>query len=246
MENFLEWNVGISSRPIDVSSSELVSEPSEPLTPPSPRQLPPRSINLRDLGYISDSIKSGVVWRSSQVINPEHINELGIRTIIDLRGAPPKCKLQPRNLRQRVLRGTTSLRLWCRNKLRQIPVFRRLSGRETISLAGIDGSATGLVTERQRLLLSGDAVTREAAPCWHCSQACHRIYGSNALVYHVNMLPGFIPLLIFAHLPFKLQLKVAYMALRNGKVGRPEPVVAAAIADPETFGYTKLYKVRYR
>ena len=240
MGDFLDQNVGVQEPDINFSSADIESEPSfhSILTPRAP---PQRSINLRDLGYLTDAVKSGVVWRSSQVINPDHIKELGIKTIIDLRGAPSKCKLQPRNLRQRVLRRTSNLRVWCTAHLKYL--VRKTSAQIGLEDRSVHGGMNGLIGERQQLLLSGDESMQTAAPCWRCSQAFYRKFESNALVYHVNMLPGLIPLIIFAHLPCQLKLKVAYMALRKGKAGRPEPVVAAAIADPDTFGYTKLYIV---
>jgi Tyrosine phosphatase family len=79
-----------------------------------------------------------------------------------------------------------------------------------------------------------------AAPCWRCTDTAEAEYGVHAQVYHVDLLPGVVTLFIFAALPHKLQLKVIYLKLTRR---HPEPVVAAAVADPRIFGYSKLYQI---
>jgi len=41
------------------------------------------SINLRDLGEVTDIVKGGLVFRSSQVVSPSHLRQLHIRVSID-------------------------------------------------------------------------------------------------------------------------------------------------------------------
>jgi hypothetical protein len=49
-----------------------------------------------------------------------------------------------------------------------------------------------------------------------------------------------VALFIFAALPHRLQLKVIFLKLTRR---HPEPVVAAAVADPRIMGYFKLYQI---
>ena len=61
-----------------------------------------------------------------------------------------------------------------------------------------------------------------------------------SLFYAVDLLPGIVSVFIFAALPHRLQCKVIFLAIKRK---HPEPVVAAAVADPRIMGYLKLYKI---
>ena len=91
-----------------------------------------------------------------------------------------------------------------------------------------------------KLIPKEQLVEEAAAPCWRCTSTGEEQYGVHAQVYHVDLLPGAVTLFIFAALPHKLQLKVIFLKLTRR---HPEPVVAAAVADPRIMGFEKLYKI---
>ena len=99
---------------------------------------------------------------------------------------------------------------------------------------------SGKETEEKKCIGVDAGMNKQAAPCWRCTEAGEAVYGVRAQVYHVDLLPGIVSLFIFIALPHRLQLKVIYLALRRR---HPEPVVAAAVADPRVLGYFKLYKI---
>jgi hypothetical protein len=106
---------------------------------------------------------------------------------------------------------------------------------------GNNSNAANSVGDFTRLLTPREQLEEEAAaPCWRCTATGEEQYGVHAQVYHVDLLPGAVTLFIFAALPHRLQLKVIFLKLTRR---HPEPVVAAAVADPRIMGYSKLYQI---
>ena len=138
--------------------------------------------------------------------------------MIDLRQAPVVCKAHTHNVRQYMSRAVCKFVVW----------VKRI------------GSKRRMKSDDLELLLQKETAVKEAAPCWRCTDAGEQQYGVHAQVYHVDLLPGMVSVFIFAALPHRLQGKVIYLALRRR---HPEPVVAAAVADPRIMGYLKLYKI---
>lgn len=93
---------------------------------------------------------------------------------------------------------------------------------------------------RQSTMKQYEQHMKHAAPCWRCTAACDQQYGVEAVVYHVDMLPGNVNLRIFLDLPKRLQAKVLVCVLQGA---RPEPIVAGAIADPGVMGYVRMYQI---
>jgi hypothetical protein len=202
-----------------------------------------RSVNLRDIGHLSHRIKQKVIFRSSQVVSPVQIRALDIKSVIDLRRAPATCTFQHRNILQKIHRFGSLVAAWFGP--RRLPPRSGNGNKHEQSLN--KDNDINQPTKRERLLQAGDVLPGEAAPCWRCTEACLGKYGCQALVYHVDLLPGLVPVYIFAKLPWTLKLKVTWMAIRGGKKGRAhvEPVVAGAVADPNVLGYLELYKASF-
>lgn len=201
--------------PLDNSDSEFGSHVD------LERLLSGSSINLRDLGAVTDRVQTGLVFRSSQVVSPAQLKKLGVKTVIDLRQAPMPCKAHGHNVRQSVARAAFGAWIWLKSAVRR-RCKRKVKSAEL------------------QVLLQKESAIKEAAPCWRCTDAGEAQYGVHAQVYHVDLLPGIVTLFIFAALPHRLQCKVVYLALTRR---HPEPVVAAAVADPRILGYLKLYKI---
>jgi hypothetical protein len=62
----------------------IVATPPPP--PPPPPARPTRAVNLRDLGDVGGGLQPGRVYRCSQVFEPALLRDLGVRTVVDLRG----------------------------------------------------------------------------------------------------------------------------------------------------------------
>lgn len=84
-----------------------------------------------------------------------------------------------------------------------------------------------------------DAEHNYALACQRCGAASDTTYGIHADVYHVDLLPLVVQLLIMWQLPATLKLQVVSAALRKRE---PDRLVAGAVADPKVVGYAKLYK----
>ncbi|KAK2076949.1 hypothetical protein QBZ16_005177 [Prototheca wickerhamii] len=82
-----------------------------------------------------------------------------------------------------------------------------------------------------------------ALPCQRCTGQSEDVYGTPAVVYHVDLLPLSVSLNILHHLPGRLQVRVIACAATKQA---PEPIVAAAIADPSVMGYSSFYKILLR
>ncbi|WIA28498.1 hypothetical protein OEZ86_011041 [Tetradesmus obliquus] len=55
---------------------------------------PLRAVNLRDIGEVDPRLRKGVLFRCSQIYTPEVLQELKIRTVVDLRGRAEKKKVK--------------------------------------------------------------------------------------------------------------------------------------------------------
>jgi hypothetical protein len=143
--------------------------------------------------------------------------------VIDLRQAPVICKADSHNIRQSISRAVHWLQRTIKSKK---PKFLNRNNNTS--------DFTQLLPSRERL------EEEAAAPCWRCTSTGEAQYGVHAQIYHVDLLPGVVILFIFAALPHRLQLKVVFLKLTRR---HPEPVVAAAVADPRIMGYSKLYQI---
>lgn len=206
-------------RPLDIAESEAGSHPDL-------RHVLSESINLRDLAEATDLVQAGLILRSSQVVSPTQLKKLGVKTVIDLRQAPVLCKADAHNMRQSIIRTVHGAVHWVKRTIKRKKA-RIINGSSTSDF-------TQLLTSREQL------AEEAAAPCWRCTETGEEQYGVHAQVYHVDLLPGAVTLFIFAALPRRLQLKVIFLKLTRR---HPEPVVAAAVADPRIMGYSKLYQI---
>uniref|UniRef100_A0A1D2A8L0 Tyrosine specific protein phosphatases domain-containing protein n=1 Tax=Auxenochlorella protothecoides TaxID=3075 RepID=A0A1D2A8L0_AUXPR len=99
---------------------------------------------------------------------------------------------------------------------------------------------SGIAKCHVRLRPSKEPDHNRALSCQRCTAASKETYGQHCSVYHVDLLPTNVALNILGRLPHKLQFRVLVCAARQQT---PEPIVAAAIANPDVMGYFKFYKI---
>ena len=145
------------------------------------------------------------------------------QAVVDLRQAPVQCKVATHNIRQSFSRAASKAWLYI-TRLVKHPRCRH----QPLTAVDIE------------ILLHKESTFKEAPPCWRCTEAGETLYGVNAHVHQVDLLPGIVTVFIFAALPHRLQCRVVWLALTRR---HPEPVVAAAIADPRVMGFRKLYRI---
>ncbi|KAK9832181.1 hypothetical protein WJX74_001918 [Apatococcus lobatus] len=64
---------------------------------------PAIAVNLRDIGKVSDIVKSGILFRSSELISAQEVQRYNVQTVVDLRRMDRPCK-QSVNVHERRLR----------------------------------------------------------------------------------------------------------------------------------------------
>lgn len=79
----------------------------------------------------------------------------------------------------------------------------------------------------------------EALECKRCTMLSDKTYGLHAHVYHVDLIPLRVQLMVMWQLPMYLKVRVVSMVMRRKE---PNMLVAGAVADPAVVGYGKLYR----
>lgn len=80
----------------------------------------------------------------------------------------------------------------------------------------------------------------QALECKRCSTLSDKTYGVHAHVYHVDLIPLRVQLMVMWQLPMYLKVRVVSMVMRRKE---PNMLVAGAVADPEVVGYAKFYRL---
>ncbi|KAK9841764.1 hypothetical protein WJX81_001496 [Elliptochloris bilobata] len=179
-------------------------------------------VNLRDLGSVCPTLRTGMVYRGSQVLSSKEMERIGVKTVVDLRKESKMCRQAGRE-RRRVLREGESLRVAAPEP------FTPDSASSMEQVAGKRFERSLHTLQRQ-----------EHPPCAACSGGFKARHGVDAAVYHADLHPWTFKRRIFLEMPPVTQASVA-VAVCLGR--SPQETIARAMLMPGRLGLSGMYRL---